>query len=297
MQYCGFCLYKPPSFCSQAEHNSSVSWICVSKATVLSLTWIKLFFSYYRLFTDYLHQQWRCPRPMSPVKSSSCLATLGKVLLETHNAQDALVVRNNDTEVVHLQLLVALYLKVNGNIDLNIYTWRPGWTTWRYSHSLLPDHVDLAGRQVSIATVMIMKQSRQYKGDPGLELGPCSSAAQAATAAAACSQPQQELQGQGGTGTTHVCWCPWSLDDTGLRLPPWALAGKALLGYSPSGIWPHQCRRDTKSNESMKGKLLLRVKWIWSKCFSVSTGYHGDPCYSAQTTWPLASTCLSGTSI
>ena len=58
---------------------------------------------------------------MSPVKSSSCLATLGKVL-ETHNAQDALVVRNNDTEVVHLQLLVALYLKVNGNIDLNIYT-------------------------------------------------------------------------------------------------------------------------------------------------------------------------------
>ena len=59
---------------------------------------------------------------MSPVKSSSCLATLGKVLLETHNAQDALVVRNNDTEVVHLQLLVALYLNVNGNIDLNIYT-------------------------------------------------------------------------------------------------------------------------------------------------------------------------------
>ena len=58
-------------------------------------------------------------RPMCPVKSSSCLATLGKVLLETHCAQDALVVRSNDTEVVHLQLLVALYLKVNGNIYLS----------------------------------------------------------------------------------------------------------------------------------------------------------------------------------
>ena len=60
-------------------------------------------------------------RPMCPVKSSSCLAIFGKVLLETHCAQDALVVRNNDTEVVHLWLLVALYLKVNGNIYLNIY--------------------------------------------------------------------------------------------------------------------------------------------------------------------------------
>ena len=118
-----------------------------------------------------------------------------------------------------------------------------------------------------MATAMTVKQSGQYKGDPGLELGPCSSIAQAATAVAAiavCSQPQQELHGQRGTGTTHVWWHPWSLDDTGLRLLLRALAGKELLGYSPSGIWPHQCRRNTKSNESMTGKLILRVKWIWS---------------------------------
>ena len=148
-----------------------------------------------------------------------------------------------------------------------------------------------------MATAMTVKQSRQYKGDPGLELGPCSSAAQAATAAAVCSQSQQELHGQGGTGTTHVWGHPWSLDDTGLRLLLRALAGKELLGYSPSGIWPHQCRRNTKSNESMTGKLILRVKWIWSKYFSVSTGYHGAPCYSAPTSWLLASTYLSETSI
>ena len=64
---------------------------------------------------------------------------------------------------------------------------------------------------MTMATVMTMTQSRQYKGDPGLELGPCSSAAQAATAVAACSQPQQELHGQGGTGTTHV-WTTHALE-------------------------------------------------------------------------------------
>ena len=39
----GFCLYKPPPLCNPTEHNSSTSRICVSEATILSLTQVKLF--------------------------------------------------------------------------------------------------------------------------------------------------------------------------------------------------------------------------------------------------------------
>lgn len=66
-----------------------------------------------------------------------------------------------------------------------------------------------------------------------LRTWPCSSAAQAATGAAAaavCSQPRPEFHGQGRAGIVHVWWPPWSLDGTGLRLPPWALAGEELFG-------------------------------------------------------------------
>jgi len=39
----GFCLHKPPPLCNPTEHNSSTSRICVSEATILSLTQVKLF--------------------------------------------------------------------------------------------------------------------------------------------------------------------------------------------------------------------------------------------------------------
>ena len=39
----GFRLHKPPPLCNPTEHNSSTSRICVSEATILSLTQVKLF--------------------------------------------------------------------------------------------------------------------------------------------------------------------------------------------------------------------------------------------------------------
>ena len=131
-----------------------------------------------------------------------------------------------------------------------------------------------------MATVMTMKQSRQYKGDPGLELGPCSSAAQAATAVAACSQPQQELHGQAGTGTTHVRWCPWSLDDTGLRLPTpnpgsgWegALRVLSIRDLAPSVQERYQKQRKKHKHAPVPFPSLLNLLlWLVSSVFSVGS--------------------------
>ena len=42
MQYCGFCLYKPPLLCSLPEDSSDASWIYGFQAIVLSVTQLKL---------------------------------------------------------------------------------------------------------------------------------------------------------------------------------------------------------------------------------------------------------------